>query len=72
MEHAEPPERLAEHAPPLQAELVADELGVIHDGIRPKAGKVLRLFRGGHLFEGRNGRRTAGPPLVQHQDPIIL
>ena len=71
-EHAEAAKRLAEHAPPLQAELVADELGIVHDGIRPETGKVTCPLLRAHFFESRNRRRTPSPPLVQHQHPVVL
>ena len=51
---------------------MANELGVVHDGICPETGQVTCLLLRAHLFESRNWRRTPGAPLVQHQHPVVL
>ena len=69
---AEAAEALAQQAPPIDAELVTDQLRIANDRIRAEMRQVLglRLRRGSRDVADRG--RSAGAPLVQQQEPIVL
>lgn len=72
VERAEPAERLAEQAPSVEAEVVAQELGVGHDRVGPEVCEVVGLLLRGAVGEGRHRRRAAGAALVEQHDPVVV
>ena len=66
VQRAEAAERLAEDAPLLDAQVLAEQLGVLHDRVGTEVGQPscvgLRVITGGAVR-----RRAPGPALVQHQ-----
>ena len=70
VQRAEPAEGLAEHAPPVDAEVLAEGLGVAHDRVRAEVGEPLRV-RGGVGPRSAVRRGAAGAALVEHQHPVV-
>ncbi len=74
-QRGEAAERLAEQAPPLDAEVLAQQLEVAHDRVRPEVGEVRRLLGHrptGDLLGAADRCRQPGAALVEQQQPEVL
>ena len=68
---AEAAETLAEDAPAVDAQLLADQLGIAHDRVGAHVGHVRELLRGGRAGDIADRRAPARPALVDEQDAVI-
>ena len=58
----------------LGAELLSNELGILHYAVGAKVAEVIRLLNGGHLGQhmGVNGARHASATLIEQQYSELL
>ena len=68
---AEPAERLAEHAPPVDAERAPQQLEVAHDRVRAEVRQVVGLLLRRHPGQRADRRGAPGAALVDHQHPEV-
>src|SRR5262245_50123819 len=68
---AEAAEALAEDAPAVDAELLPDQLGVPDDAVSAEVGHVRGLRVGRVARDVADGRRAAGPALVDQQHAVV-
>jgi hypothetical protein len=69
---AKPTEALTEHGPALDAERVADPLGVAHDRVGPEVREVLGLFGGRAPGERSDRGGAPGATLVEQEHAEVL
>ena len=69
--HAETAEALAEHAPAVDAQLLADQLGVADDRVGAEIREVIRLPGGVQVGEAPDRGRAPRSTLVEQQHPEL-
>ena len=70
--HAQPAEALAQQAPPLDPQLLADVLGVAHDRVGAVVRQALGLLGPGQSGQRADRARAPGAALVEHEHAELV